>query len=324
MRRAKGLGAVDLAGAVAFCSTIAALSLIPPGGAASGALGPIAVGGVPSLRVPHEIANKQVVFVRRDGIYVARADGSRLRKIDDIPGVFEYQPDWSPDGRWIAVRVDEGCPGKRCGTWLVSASGGRRFHLSKRVGVPGGAADWSPDSKSVAYIGKRKNDRFFGIFVVAADGSSVRRVTPDTWEAQYPAWSPLGAIIAFARVRPPSSWDLYVVRSDGSGLKRLRHGTTEDNYPAWSPDGSRLVYSRVRQGPAAADLGLWVLTARDTPRFLTHGGEPQWEPGSWIVFDCPNVAAGASCVVRPDGSGLSRLPLPAGSVFPNWVPPAVR
>jgi hypothetical protein len=58
-------------------------------------------------------------------------------------------------------------------------------------------------------------------------------------------------------------------------------------------------------------------------RYLAAGGEPQWEPGEWIVFDCDlqdPERPGQVCAVRPDGSELVRLPLGREAVFPNWVP----
>jgi hypothetical protein len=57
--------------------------------------------------------------------------------------------------------------------------------------------------------------------------------------------------------------------------------------------------------------------------YLAAGGEPQWEPGSWIVFDCDlgdTIQPGQACAVRPDGSGHVRLPLAHEAAFPNWLP----
>src|SRR5215217_8920969 len=93
----------------------------PPGqqgggttGGAARTLGPPAPGMLDELRW------HRVVFVREDGIYPARPDGTQLRKLVELKGAFEYQPDVSPDGRWLALRVDDG---PSPGTWLVASDG---------------------------------------------------------------------------------------------------------------------------------------------------------------------------------------------------------
>lgn len=40
-------------------------------------------------------------FVKGDGIYVARKDGSDHRKLVDITGPADVVPSWSPDGEWL-------------------------------------------------------------------------------------------------------------------------------------------------------------------------------------------------------------------------------
>ena len=297
----------------------------PPGqqgggttGGAARTLGPPAPGMLDELRW------HRVVFVRQDGIYTAHADGTQLRKLVELKGAFEYQPDVSPDGRWLALRVDDG---PSPGTWLVASDGTGAHNLTKGAGLArAGSPDWAPDSRRLAVVGQRQGERRFGIYVVSIDGPDAKRITPLAWEAQYPAWSPDGTQIAFTRVEPSAnSFDLYVTAPDGSQRRQLTRHPAEDNYAAWSPDGARLVFSSER---GVAGLGLWTIGADGADeRFLTAGGEPQWEPASVIVYDCPNLepsaesgGPGHSCVVRPDGSGAARLQLGDEAVFPNWTP----
>ena len=287
-------------------------------GSAARTLGPPAPGMLDELRL------HRVVFVREDGIYTARADGTKLRKLVELKDAFEYQPDVSPDGRWLALRVDDG---PSPGTWLVASDGTRAHNITKEAGLArAGSPDWAPDSRQLAVVGVRKGERRFGIYVVSIDGRDAKRITPPAWEAQYPAWSPDGTQIAFTRVDPSANtFDLYVTAPDGSKRRQLTRHAAQDNYAAWSPDSARLVFSRER---GVADLGLWTIGADGADeRFLTAGGEPQWEPATVIVYDCPNLepsaesgGPGHSCVVRPDGSGAARLPLGDEAVFPNWTP----
>jgi Tol biopolymer transport system component len=191
--------------------------------------------------------------------------------------------------------------------------------LSQKTGVEGGSPDWSPDGRSLVLTGKRKGDSFLGLWIVRADGSSARRITPDTWEAQYPAWSPDGNLIAFTKVVPSDAFALHLIAPDGTGLKKLSKGPDNDNYAAWSQDGTQLVFSRER----VFDEGLWLMNVDGSgERLLTSGGEPQWEPGHLIIFDCPVASdqPARGCVISADGSGLTRLPIDRPVAFPNWLP----
>jgi len=271
-------------------------------------------------RISEEVAGKRVVFTRADGTYVARADGSDLHKVFDLEGVFEFQADVSPTGDRLLLRVDD--EGSRQGTWLVELDGSEPRHVAgPGRPVHGAAADWAPDGRRFVLAGRKPADRFFGLYIFAGAGMHPRRITPDEWEAQYPAWSPDGRRIAFTRAAPPNSFDIWVVNDDGSGLRQLTGASGADNYAAWSPDGSEIVYS---SDDRPERNGLWLMGADGSEqRYLIAGGEPQWEPGDWIVFDCAlhnPEQPGQACVVRPDGSGLAHLPLGREAAFPNWLP----
>jgi dipeptidyl aminopeptidase/acylaminoacyl peptidase len=272
------------------------------------------------VRVPDELADRRVIFTRADGTFGGRADGRALRKVVDLEGVFEYQADVSPDGAWLLLRVDDA--GRKQGTWVVRLDGTRPIHVAgPRKRVAGGAADWGPDARRFVLAGKTARESFLGLYIFDRNGSNPRRITPDKWEAQYPAWSPDGRLIAFTRVVPPNTFDIWIVNSDGSGLRQLTSEPGSDNYPAWSPDGSAIVYS---SDDRADRNGLWIMRADGSgQRYVAPGGEPQWEPGDWIVFDCALEEpgqAGQACAVLPDGSQLVRLPLGREAAFPNWMP----
>jgi dipeptidyl aminopeptidase/acylaminoacyl peptidase len=275
--------------------------------------------GWPTVRVPAGLAHRRLVFTRSEGTFVARADGSAPRRVPDLEGVFAFQADVSPDGTRLLLRVDD--EGPRQGTWMVGLDGSRPTHVAgPGKPVAGGAADWAPDGRFVL-TGKTADEQFFGLYVFDAAGSHPRRITPDEWEAQYPAWSPDGRRIAFTHVVPPNSFDIWLVSTDGTGLTQLTGEPGSDNYPAWSPDGSEIVYS---SDDRREENGLWIMGADGSDqRYLVPGGEPQWEPGTWIVFDCAledPEQPGQVCVVRPDGSGLARLSLGREAAFPNWLP----
>ena len=91
-----------------------------------------------------------------------------------------------------------------------------------------------------------------GIFVVNADGSGKRRLTPTALFSD-PAWSPNGRSLAFAR----HPGGVFVINADGSGERRLAGGQK----PVWSPDGRKIAFVRglSRCGPRVGCVELHVI-----------------------------------------------------------------
>jgi Tol biopolymer transport system component len=185
---------------------------------------------------------------------------------------------------------------------------------------------WSPDGTRIAFDGLVAHEQ--GIHVVDVDSGRVSRLT-----AGYdtdPRWSPDGSSLAFVRMTPlphrDARLDVYVIRARGSGLIRLTPPRLKKAFdPAWSPDGSRLVFVGQRElidvcAPADAIYAMAADGTRRTrltpPRPLY--GIPTWSPdGEWIALeslsrrDCLTGLGDADdpiYVMRPDGSGLHRLP----------------
>ena len=261
-----------------------------------------ALGG-PALR-------QRIVEVARErGVFVGRADGSKLRRLTGIAG-FEYQPDWSPDGRWLLLRVDGNGPDDpRGGVHVVSADGSRVRNLSGRMRIQGGSGDWSPDGMRIVFAGQRDGDTHPNLYIATADGARACRLTDDRFEAQYPAWSPDGRKIAFSRPVGNEDFDLGVFTLGQRDARPLTSGPEGDNWPEWSPDGRTIAFSR-------NDGELWLMDADgSSPRRLTEGGEHAWSPdGRWLGFNC---SAGL-CASRADGSQQTTLMRDGG--FIAWKP----
>jgi TolB protein len=93
---------------------------------------------------------------------------------------------------------------------------------------------FSPDGKEIAFSSDRDGSRASEIYVMAADGSNVRRVTHSPgWDGS-PAWSRDGKWLFFYSQREAGP-GVYRIRPDGSGEKRIFAGPALS--PAVAPDG---------------------------------------------------------------------------------------
>ncbi len=216
------------------------------------------------------------------------------------PG-YDYQPDWSPDGRYIAYA-----------SYRADAVELRLLDLARDTTLPlvaGGAVNveprWSPDGTRIAYVSTALGGRWHVHTVALRDGAAgaIERLTEDRdsglpryYYGRYdhylsPTWSPDGAelIVVSNAGRIWGSGGLWRMPARPGGVAREIHyeETTWKARPDWSRDGRRVVYSSY-QGRQWNQL--WLMTADGGDPFqLTYGDfdatAPRWSPdGSRIAY----------------------------------------
>ena len=158
---------------------------------------------------------------------------------------------WSPDGRALAFTAT--AADGRCTLWLQPVAGGARDGPARALAACAPmftpSLDWSPDGRWLAFSAEA--DGAGGLFLVAPDGSGLRRLTtapPAALADHQPAWSPDSQRLAFVRQDPADgSRDLHETGLDGDvrRLSTLRlqwlHGLS------FLPDGQDLVLSTTQQ-----------------------------------------------------------------------------
>ena len=227
-------------------------------------------------------------------IWTMRPDGSDQRRLSPPcpPGMQapprcpdDTYPAYSPDGRQIAfTRYRSGKAGE---VVMVADAHLRHPHAigssPSRISVEPG---WSPDGKQLAFVSKPRV--YPAVFVVDADGSGLRRITP--WHLQansHPDWSPDGTRILFAG-GPLDHGNLFTIQPDGTSLQQLTHyqGLTKMSTGSYSPDGKSIVFGMVVgvvNRPRATLNDVFVMNAdgsriRPITRTRNWDGSPDWGP----------------------------------------------
>jgi TolB protein len=198
--------------------------------------------------------------------------------------------DISPDGSAIAfTRRVSGRYGFQI--FVMGADGGGIRQLTHEP-LGAYAPAWSPSGDEIAFISYTgKNSGGGDLFVMDADGSSVRLVTRTRHiNERNVAWSPDGSRLAF----------------EGLGAVGLRIGIT---------DVGTGVTSLI--SASGADSG-----------FLGGAGEPAWSPdGNWIAFEGAGTTGfqnGKIWLMHPDGTDahvlVGVMGVPPEESSPKWSP----
>lgn len=273
-------------------------------------------------------ASGLIAFAREDGIYVARADGSGVRRLwrghaSDLA--------WSPDGGKLAfARGEFG----ELGIWMINANGSGPTRI---VGQSATSPTWSPDSRRLAFVGYGL-DVYLGI--VRADGSHLRRLPalvttvptisrPKSVAVADVDWSPTGnQFLLSGTFRTVNGGtvthygDIYSLRTDGSDLHNLTLGQiisfAFDVKAEWSPEGRRIVFLR--------DSRIWIMNADGSPPVRLTGwvgdASPVWShDGRKIAFakakGLNEPGFSQIYVMDADGTGARRL---TGARVAEWYP----
>ncbi len=134
------------------------------------------------------------------------------------------------------------------------------------------------------------------VFVMAANGSGARPITPPVIAHFYAELSPDGLQVAFLGSCVPRTEDLVaslvghldlcVINVDGSGLRTVLQEPGISDM-AWSPDGKRFAFGR-RVGEGKTEIHTVAVDGGDE-RPVTNDGasstQPTWSPdGKWLAY----------------------------------------
>lgn len=205
---------------------------------------------------------KWIVFTSERGgsadIYRVHPDGSGLERLTDDPA-FDDQAALSLDGSTLVFVSSR--EGGFANIWLQDLSSpSRRARPIAKTNAGSFRPSWSPDGKWIAFTSDRdtRRARWDGgweliqstaLYIVRADGSSLRRLTELGGYAGSPRWSPDGRRIVFYRSTPqdvypgrfgrnrPSVSQIVSIDVESSAVQEYTSGPGLKVAPQWLPNG---------------------------------------------------------------------------------------
>jgi Tol biopolymer transport system component len=241
-----------------------------------------------------------LVYSMAGSLWRQELRSAKAEQLTAGPG-YDYQPDWSPDGRWLVfARYDHDA----VELWSLDLRDGKSRKMTS-----GGAVNaeprFSPDGKRLAFVSTSCKGHFH-IFVGRFDDGvlgDVRQLTPENVSSlpRYyysqvdheisPVWTRDGSEILFVSNRGHihGTGGFWKIKAEpGTEAHEIHY--EETNWKAradFSPDGNRMVY--------ASYLGqnwhqLWLMPSAGGDAFpISYGAfdnvNPRWSPdGSKIAF----------------------------------------
>lgn len=189
-------------------------------------------------------------------LVVRRCDGGEELQLTRGPGRVT-SPAWSPDGGRIAFCRTAG---DSSALYVVSALGSPATRVADLL-APARGLDWSPDGRSLACAPcDARGIAGLSLLDLESRRWSARTAPPAVRPGEaWPAFSPDGGRIAFARADSSGLDHVYVVPAGGGAERRVSRQPLSVAGLDWLPDGRRLVVAGGRGGGAQ----LWRLDAAD-------------------------------------------------------------
>nr|MBA3672744.1 PD40 domain-containing protein [Gemmatimonadaceae bacterium] len=239
-----------------------------------------------------------------------------------------FYPDFSPDGRSIAVDASRGGPRR---IWIMDVHGlnPQQATTDSSEAVAHIAPRWSPDGRRIVY--QRIERTRFDVAVVDLASRQSITVTRDVYRKINPVWARDGHAIYYSSDAGGGMnvWRLPIDEASrpSAPAQQLTSGAGQDLQVAVAPDGNRLVYATLHQNadlwrlpvtPQGAVVGVpepLVATTREDSR-----GE--WSPdGRQVAFNSDR-AGPMNVWIHSLATGTNRQVTsgPGGDFQPSWSP----
>ena len=270
-----------------------------------------------------------------EDIYVARTDGSDVRKITSAPLAGLTTWGWTPnsDGLLVGYYVNS-VPRLE----VLDAAGKAAPRLLAEDLEADSTVYRPPNGDEIMIRGKV--DGVWGLYAMDTDGSNIRLLAaakqegPPEQDLTFPAYSPDGTRIYYNRYTPEAETiQAWIMNADGSGQHRFNSSGPSccwrEGGLTPSPDGQSVAMWRrpvSEDGLITTGNGLITLYPADGsgdgrvigPEF-TEPAHWVWAPDSTSVLVKPDVADGGPVLVNPDDGSVAPPPWSSTAEPSDWL-----
>jgi TolB protein len=265
--------------------------------------------------------SKELIYSMAGSLWRQKLDSEVSTQLTDGAG-YDYQPDWSPDGKsvvYVSYQRDA------MELWLLDLATGKSFQLTS-----GGSVNveprWSPDGKKIVWVSTQYNRRFHVFMADVKNGvlENMVRLTGETksslpryYYSPYdmeinPVWTRDGEGILFVSNRGHihGTGGFWLMKAEPGAEPREIHyeETSWKARPDFSPDGSRMIYSSYlgRQWQ-----NLWLMPAKGGDTFPISYGDwdetnVRWSPDGKLLAYISNKDGDTQIWTRTIPGGTSK------------------
>jgi tricorn protease len=181
-------------------------------------------------------SGRRIAFSIHGEIFTTPVEEGDLKQITSS-AARDQNPQYSPDGKWIAYVSDQS---GREELWVAAADGASEARKLTDIDALKFDYRWSPDSKEIAFTSSDLRLRKLNVETRQA----TELVRSRFGNISSPVWSPDGKWIAYNRADETRTNDIYLISTAGGEEHKATFDSANDSRPRFSPDGRKLYFVR--------------------------------------------------------------------------------
>ena len=187
------------------------------------------------VAIPTETGSRIFAFSFRSHRELAQLEPRTLRFSSLSVDANATEATVSPDGQMVVY-----CDRPEGSLWRSRTDGSQRIRLTNPP-LEGLSPRWSPKGEQILFTGVRAGQAR-QIYILSADGGSLRPVLPKGWEGLNADWSPDGyrIVVSMRNQKIHPQYALFLLEPTTGVLKELPD-SKELSDSRWSPDGRYIV-----------------------------------------------------------------------------------